>query len=121
MTYTAFDQTKPDGSTQTGTQVMQAIRDNQRGLRDAIVLGALVGWNFSKSGGTDEQPAILLYKKSTDWLKTTLTWGTTGGEAGNVTVAVFAYSNNNGSSYDTIGTQTITWDVNGFVTAITWS
>jgi hypothetical protein len=121
MTYTAFVATSPDGATQTGTQALQAIRDNQAALRDAIVTGALKGWNFSKSGGTDEQPTTILYKNSTNWLKIVLTWGTTGGEAGNVTVAVYSFSSTSGAAYDTIGTKTITWDANGLVTATTWS
>ncbi|CAH1387013.1 hypothetical protein [Candidatus Nitrotoga sp. M5] len=121
MTYTAFDKTLPDATTQNGTQFAQAIRDNQAALRDAIVVGALKGWNFSKSGGTDEQPATILYKNSTQWLKIALTWGTTGGEAGNVTVAVYSYSSNSGVAYDTIGTKTITWDAAGLITATTWS
>lgn len=121
MTYTAFDKSKPDGATQNGTQAMQSIRDNLAAIRDGVILGAYPGWDFSKSGGTAEQPAIIYFKKSTDWLKVALTWGTTGGEDGNVTVAVYSFSANSGSSWDVIGTETITWDVNGLVTATTWS
>ena len=121
MAYTQFVATSPDATTQNGTQFAQAIRYNQAALRDAIVTGSLKGWNFSKSGGTDEQPTTILYKNGTDWLRITLTWGTTGGEAGNVTVAVYAFSSTSGGAYDTIGTKTITWDVNGLCTATTWS
>lgn len=121
MAYNPFTDTSPDATTQNGTQFAQAIRYNQAAMRDAIVLGAMKGWNFSKSGGTDEQPTTILYKNSTNWLKATLTWGTTGGEAGNVTVAVYEFSSNSGAAYDTIGTNTITWDVNGLITATTWS
>lgn len=121
MTYTAFDATKPDAATQNGTQFAQAIRNNQAAMRDAIVTGSLPGFNYSTSGGTAEQPAIIYFKKSTDWIRITLTWGTTGGADGNVTVAVLAYSSNSGGAYDTMGTQTITYDSNGNVTATTWS
>ena len=54
-------------------------------------------------------------------LGATLTWGTTGGAAGNVTQAVYAYSANSGSTYDTVGTLSITYDTAGYVTGTTWS
>lgn len=121
MAYTAFDATKPDATAQNGTQFAQAIRNNQAAMRDAIVCGTFPWWNFSKSGGTAEQPTTILYKKGTDWLRITLTWGTTGGADGNVTVAVYAFSSNSGGAYDTIATKTITWDAAGLITATTWS
>lgn len=121
MAYTPFTATSPDAATQNGTQFAQAIRYNQAALRDAIVTGSMPGFNYSVSGGTAEQPAIIYFKKSTDWIRVTLTWGTTGGADGNVTVAVLAYSANSGGAYDTIATQTITYDANGNVTATTWS
>lgn len=121
MAYTAFDATKPDAATQNGTQFAQAIRNNQAAMRDAIVTGSMPGFNYSVSGGTPEQPAIIYYKKGADWVRITLTWGTTGGADGNVTVAVLASSANSGGVYDTIGTQTMTYDLNGNVTATNWS
>jgi hypothetical protein len=54
-------------------------------------------------------------------VRATLTWGTVGGAAGNVSAAVYEYSANSGSSYDAIGTKTITYDSNANVTATTWS
>ncbi len=121
MTYTAFDDTLPNAATQNGTTAMQSVRDNLRAMRDAVVFSAFPGWNFSKSGGTAEMPAIILYSKSTDRLRVSLTWGTTGGATDNVTVAVYEFSSNSGSSYDAIGTCTVTWDAAGLITATTWS
>lgn len=121
MAYTVFDPAKPDAATQNGTQFAQSIRDNLSAIRDAIVMGSVAGWNFSKSGGTAEMPGIILYSKGTGRIRITLTWGTTGGATDNVTVAVYAYSSTGGASYDTIGTKTITWDAAGLITATTWS
>lgn len=121
MAYTSFNDTLPNAATQNGTQFAQSIRDNLRSMRDAIVFSTFPGWNFSKSGGTAEMPAIILYSKSTDRLRVSLTWGTSGGATDNVTVAVYAFSSNSGTTYDTIGTKTITWDAAGLITATTWS
>lgn len=121
-TYTAFDPAKPDGSTQTGTQFGQSARDNLKALRDACVIGGgFYGFNLAVSGGSAEQPALLTYSKGTERVKAALTWGTSGGEAGNVTQAVYSYSSDSGGSYATIGTKTVTYDANANVTATTWS
>ena len=120
MAYTSFDATKPDPSTENGTSFGTSIRNNQEALRDAIVIGAMEDWNLSTSGTAPEWD-FYLFSKAAERLKITLTWGTTGGEDGNVTQAVYAYSSNSGGSYDTIGTLAITYDANAYVTATTWS
>ena len=74
-------------------------------------------FQIGRNGGT---ACDYLLKKSTDWLKVALTWGTTGGEDECDRGSVFIFANS-GSSWDVIGTETITWDVNGLVTATTWS
>jgi hypothetical protein len=120
--YTPFDPAKPDAATQNGTQFAQAARDNLKAARDACILGGgFPGFNLAVSGGTASQPALLTYSKGTERVKAALTWGTTGGENGNVTVAVYSYSSNSGGAYDTIGTKTITYDTNSNVTATTWA
>ena len=122
MPYTPFDASKPDAATQNGTQFAQATRDNLAAVRDACILGGgFPGWNLAAAGGTAAQPATLTYSRGTERVRATLTWGTTGGEAGNVTTAVYAYSSNSGSSYDTIGTKVVTYDADANVTATTWS
>lgn len=127
MTYAALDVTKPDASTQNGTQFAGSTRDNIRAMRDALVATGLVqGFAYSVSGGTAEQPATLYYKRSTEWIKVDLTWGTSGGEAGNVTKAAYYYSSNSGSAYDGMAdasgnyVATITYDSNGNCTATSW-
>lgn len=122
MAYTPFDPTKPDAATQNGTQFAASARTNMAALRDACILGGgFPGFNLAVSGGTADQPALLTYSSGTERVKAALTWGTTGGEAGNVTVAVYSYSSNSGGSYDTIKTKTVTYDGSGYVTATTWS
>lgn len=120
MAYTQYNSAVPT-TAQTRQAAIDAIRTNEMAMRDAIIAGNLPGFNYSVSGGTADQPQYLYRKKSTEWIRTTLTWGTTGGEAGNVTVAVYAYSSNSGGLYDTIGTCTWTYDSSGNVTATTWS
>lgn len=120
MAYVPYDSTKPT-TAQTRQAAIDSIRANQMADRDANIIGAFKGFNYSVSGGTAEQPAITYRKNGTEWLRATLTWGTTGGENGNVTVAVYAYSANSGGAWDTIGTCTIAYDANGNVTTTTWS
>lgn len=122
MTYTAFENDKPVSS-DNGNDTIDDARNNLMALRDAVIMGAFGGWNYSKTDGTGsaEQPQYIFYKNGTDWIRATLTWGTSGGEDGNVTVAVWEYSSNSGSAYDAIGTETISYDVAGNVTSTAWS
>lgn len=120
MPYVAFDKSKPDG-TANGTNTLTQIRENLAALRDAVVAGFMKGWNYSVSGGTAEQPQYVFFKNGTDWIRQTLTWGTSGGADGNVTVVVTEFSSNSGSAYDSIGTLTIAYDASGNVTTTTWS
>lgn len=122
MAYTLFDPTKPDATAQTLTQMGQSERDNMKAIRDAALMGGgFYGWNLAVSGGTADQPALLTYSSGVERVKAALTWGTTGGEAGSVTVAVYSYSSDSGGVYATIGTKTVTYDANANVTATTWS
>ena len=120
MAYTQFDPAKPDASTQNITQFATSVRTNLAAIRDIATLGAAPGWNYSWSGGTAAKPSVMLWSKGTERLRATCTWGTTGGATDNLTVAVFAYSAD-GTTYDTIGTQTIAFDASGNVTSTTWS
>lgn len=122
MAYTQFDNGKPL-ATQTGPQFADSSRQNLQALRDALIAsdGQLYGWSFAATGGTPEQPTTLTYSSGTERVKAVLTWGTTGGEAGNVTAVAWSYSADSGGAYDTIGTRTVTYDSNGNVTAASWS
>lgn len=120
MPYTPFVDSKPVG-TDTGTEAINYIRQNLMAMRDAVVMGAMIDWDFSKSGGTAEEPAIILYTKGVERLRVSLTWGTSGGEDGNVKVALWEYSSNSGTNYDTVGTQTMTYDASGNPSTAVWS
>lgn len=120
MAYTQFADNKPV-DTDTGPDVVDDIRNNLMAMRDMVVMGAMPSWNMTPSGGTAAQPATITWDKSTERIKATLTWGTTGGADGNVTIAVYSYSSDSGSTYDTIGTETLTYDSDGNITKIEWS
>jgi hypothetical protein len=100
----------------------QSERNNLKAVRDACIMGGgFYGFNLAVSGGTAVQPALLTYSKGTEKINAALTWGTTGGEAGSVTVAVYSYSSDSGTTWATIGTKTITYLSGGQVSATTWS
>lgn len=125
MPYPTFNPALPNGAApdlQTGPQVLQSVRDNQRVLRDSTILsGGFVGWPMTPSGGSASQPALLTYANSTERVKAALTWGTVGGAAGNVTQTTYSYSSDSGGTWATIGTKTITYDAWANVTATAWS
>jgi hypothetical protein len=130
MAYDPLDTTKPTtaGSPEPTRQAsIDAIRHNLAALRDALAAGGFVqGFNYEPSGGSAEQPAILYYKRGTEWIKLSLTWGTTGGEAGNVTKIVYQYSANSGGAYDSMAdgagkyVLSLSYDSSGNCTGGTW-
>lgn len=125
MPYDHYDYTLPDPSIQDGDEVFNSIRINLNAMRDSIVIQGFVGWNYTPSGGTADQPAVFLYSKehaSGEWeyIKGEVTWGTSGGEDGNVTQVVYSYSTDD-ITYVAMGTKTITYDADGYVTGSSWS
>jgi len=120
MVYTSFTEGKPD-IVDTGGDVIDTTRENLMALRDAIVMGMLVSWDLSASGGTAKEPTTLLYSKGTERIRATVTWGTSGGSDGGPTSILWEYSADSGSTYDVIGTLSATFDVDGNVTASSWS
>lgn len=121
MAYTLFDPTKPDPATQSGTAFGSSARTNDAALRDAcIVGGGFFGFALA-IGGPADQPTTMTYSKGTERLRATLTWGTIGGESGNVISSVFAYSSDSGGTYSAIGTKTTGYDANSYVISTTWS
>lgn len=125
MPYTAYDKTKPVTSPDTRQQSIDSIRNNLNALRDMLVAGVPVsGWNYSVSGGTAEQPQYMFYKNGVEWIRATLTWGTTGGADGNVTIMQLHYSGNSGGAYDALtpySTITYAYDSNANLVTTTWS
>jgi hypothetical protein len=120
MAYTSFAEDKPVIN-ENGDVVINYTRTNLMALRDAIVMGALKSWNLSVSGGTVSEPAIIYWTRSTEKIRATITWGTSGGSDGQPSVVVYAYSSNSGSSWDTIGTLTFSYESGGSMTSSVWS
>lgn len=121
MPYTQFDYTTPNPATQGIVAYSTSIRTNLAAIRDIALTGAAPGWNYSWSGGTADKPTYMIWSKGVERVRVTCTWGTTGGATDNLTVGVFAYSSNSGTSYDTIGTETLAYDANSNLTSTTWS
>lgn len=120
MAYTAFDNSNPS-PTQTGTNFANSAKANLLALRDAVVMGAMAGWACVPSGADLAKPTTIKYNRGTsEYLRLSLTWGTTGGAAGKVTGVVYAYSTDD-ATYDTIGTRTITYSAEGYFTGASWS
>lgn len=120
MAYVAFDSTKPT-TAQTRQAAITSILQNGLALRDMLIMSDAPGFDYSVSGGTAAQPAIVYRKKSTEWLRGSITWGSSGGSDGNPTVIVYAYSADSGSTWDTIKTVTYAYDASGNVITSTWS
>lgn len=117
MAYTSFVDNKPV-ATDTGAVFADTTRENLMAMRDAVVMGAMVGWAYSSSGGAE--PATITYSKGTERLRASLDWGSSGGADGNVTEAVWEYSADSGSTYDAIGTEEITYTTDGLVSVVAW-
>lgn len=92
-----------------------ATKADATAVRNQIAAG-LIGWGYTPSGGSAEQPAVLTYSKSNERMRCTLTWGAVG-----PTDAAWAYSADAGSTWSAVGTKTITYDAAGNVTGATWS
>lgn len=129
MAYVPFVDQKPVFS-DNGDDVVDDIRENLMALRDAVVLGVLVGWDMTVTAGTgtNAQPQYLYMHRngaSTERLRITYTWGTTGGEAGNPTVLALHYTADDdplgSATWDLMGTFTITYNSDGTVASGAWS
>ena len=125
MAYVDFVDDKPVIS-DDGDVVINNTRENLMAVRDGVVMGKFLDWNMTPTvgGGSAEEPDSIEWRSGqgsgTDRVRATITWGTSGGADGNPTTIVWAFSVN-GSVYDTMGTQTITYDVNANITWITWA
>ena len=138
MPYVAYTSTLPDPATQAGTAFGESTRDNLRALRDTLAATGLVqGFNYSATGGTAEQPLTLFYRRvaNNECVKVVLTWGSSGGESGNVKTATYYYASDESGTLpgSPVGTYvamadtggkyivTMTYDSSGNCTATTWS
>lgn len=122
MAYNNFTDNEPT-SDQLGTTFITSIRNNLMALRDAVNIGIMPEWNYSidEGLGSTSQPQYAFYKKGSEWIKITFTWGSVGGAADNVETMLVEYSANNGATYVPIGLQNITYDANGYVLNAAWN
>lgn len=120
MAYTTLDSTKPT-TAQTRQAAIDSARTNLNALRDAILMGQMQGFAYSQTVGTGtaEQPQFQLWTNGAIILRATNTWGAAGGATGNLSTILWELSVNTGSSYDTICTETRTYDGSGNMTAST--
>lgn len=109
MAYTALDTSRPVISNVRSADIL-AMNANQLALRDAIIIGRVAGWTLSVTNGTGtaEEPQYRLWTNSGNTnqiLRATYTYS-----SGYVTAVTWAYSTNGGGAYDTIASETTTYD-----------
>lgn len=128
-TWTDFDPTVPDSS-QAGPDVTLSANANDVALWAMLVMSGMAkGWTLAVNAGsgTAEQPQWMVwsYSDSLHRVRATNTWGTTGGELGNITQSVIQYTTDGASTPDSTGTWAsvctigYTLDSSGNVTATT--
>ena len=122
MAYSYYDSSKPTASG-TVNDLVTDTRVNLMALRDMVVMQANSGWNYSWTGGDAAEPTTVRYTNGVERLEVTLTWGTSGGEDGNVTAALWRYTADHtaGPTWETIGTENVLYDVDGNVTSTNWT
>ena len=115
--YNYFIDAKPV-DTDTVLQVVTDSRNNLESLAQSVAYSAVPSWNYSVVEGTGdaEEPQYAYYKNGSQWIRAELTWS-----GGNVTSSVLSYSSDSGSNWDTIKTQTISYDSDGNVETVVWS
>lgn len=119
MAYTPYVIGYPDGSTGTGTSFSTQLQENLNALLHGLTLGAIKAWNMSVTIGTGsaDAPQFITLSNGVYRLRKTITWA----GSGSVTSVLYEFSSNSGSSYDTIGTCTFTYDGSDNLTSWTWS
>lgn len=118
-TYTPIDLAKPSGATQAGTPHSQSTRDNMIAEAIGITVGQLEGYAYSQVVGAGDvmRPDTWYWKSGANWIRSTNTWGTSGGADGNLTQMVIDWSTDNGATWASVKTITYTYDASGALTA----
>src|SRR5574340_592708 len=118
--YTAFAPTKPIG-TDTGPNVVTSANANDLVNWYAVVQGLMPGYAYSVTVGTGTalQPQYIYAKNGAYWVRFTNTWGTSGGSNGNLTQQVVDVSQDTGSTFANVCTQTFTYDASGNLSSST--
>ncbi len=126
MAYDHFQVGKPDAANQTPAAAMDSTQINMAALVNDVVMGSgfVPGWAYEVvvGGGSIEEPEYYLHSLTAESkaLQLIPTW--TGGKITSV-LARFAadYTGDVGAAtWDDIGTLTISYDANDYVTGATW-
>lgn len=120
-TFAAADLTKPDAGTQGIAAFTASITGNELALLAAALFGEAPGWVYSQTvgTGTTERPQYEFLKNGSRWLRRTNTWGSSGGNNGNLTGSVLEYSSDTGSTWAAVHTSARTYDSSGNQTGTT--
>jgi len=131
MAYPTPNFNQPDSTTQSPAEYDDSIRYNINFLRDVLALGGIFihGWDSEAVSALSdyEQPDYWLASNGVQRIKVTPTWGTTGGQAGNIIQIYGEYSSNSGSTWDFIvGPENkpylqITWTADSLFRQAIWS
>jgi hypothetical protein len=113
-----FQDSKPV-KTDPFMEVVTSIRDNSRALRNNVMAQIGEWWNYSVSGGSAEEPAVMTWEKvaTDERIRATVTYT---GVTGYVSVVDWAYQLA-AAGYVVIGKQTFTYDGDGETVSIVWS
>ena len=114
MPYVHINPARPDGSVQTGPQVTPSIRDNQRALADAAIMGGLPGWQLAVGGPDLNKPSTLTYTNGTQKLRATITWNAQDNPS------TLLWERDYGAGWQRVGLKTIVWSGDS-VSAVNWS
>jgi hypothetical protein len=107
MAYTQFSASAPDGSTGNGASFSTAANANDKALRDGILSGRVQGFTLTvvNGTGTAEEPQYRKWTNGSTVLRATYTYG-----SGYVTQIVWELSINAEGAWDTICTETASYD-----------
>jgi hypothetical protein len=121
-TFNALNLTTPDPTAQAMAGFAQSVRDNLKVAYAAACQGTLANFAYSQSGGTAQYPTTQLWSWDAMYrLRRTITWGTgtPAGTLNNITAATLEWSDDGGTSWATVASETRTYDSNGNLTATT--
>jgi len=90
-------------------------------ISSMIINGVAVDYDFSILSGPADQPTEVLFTNVNIVYKLNLTWGTTGGEAGNELEYLVSKSTDTGTTFLLIKTLSLAYDANSNLITQTWS
>lgn len=123
MAYVQFDPARPDTGAVGATRQSEIkwARDNLTAIQDMLAAFAgMRGFNVTVTAGTLIKPTTILATNSTQVVRQVITYGS-GVTADLPVTIVYSKSVNSGGAYDTIATNTITYDASGNFDHNTWS